>query len=50
MRYTVSADSFVTLPVTTGTIQNVSDTDIEISDTQTIGSGIILKAGEYFSR
>ena len=49
MRYTVKADSFITLPVTSGTVQNVSDTDIEISDTQTVGSGIILNAGEYFS-
>lgn len=49
MRYTINAETFITLPVTSGTIQNISNTDIEISDTQTVGSGIILKAGEYFS-
>lgn len=46
MRYTVNANSFIALPISSGTIQNISDTDIEISDTQTVGSGIILKAGQ----
>lgn len=46
MRYTVSADSFLEIPVTTGTIQNVSSTDIEVSNEEVVGSGLILKAGE----
>ena len=49
MRYEVNANTFMQLPYTTGTIQNVSNTDIEISNEQTIGSGIILKAGETFA-
>ena len=48
-RYTVNADSFLELPVTTGTVQNISNTDVEISNEQTVGSGIILKAGETFA-
>lgn len=49
MRYEVNANTFMQLPYTTGTIQNVSDTDIEISNEQTIGTGIVLKAGETFA-
>lgn len=49
MRYTVNADSFLELPVTTGTVQNISNTDIEISNEEVVGSGIILKAGETFA-
>ena len=48
-RYTVNADSFLELPVTTGTVQNISNTDVEISNEQTVNSGIILKAGETFA-
>jgi hypothetical protein len=49
MRYEVNANTFMQLPYTTGTIQNVSNTDIEISNEQTIGTGIVLKAGETFA-
>lgn len=49
MRYKVTADAFVQLPVTTGTVQNISNTDIEISNEEVVGSGIILKAGETFA-
>ena len=49
MRYTVNANTFMQLPYTTGTVQNISNTDIEISNEQVIGSGIILKAGETFA-
>lgn len=49
MRYMVKADSFVQLPVTTGTVQNISNTDVEISNEQVVGSGIVLKAGETFA-
>lgn len=49
MRYTVNANTFMQLPYTTGTVQNISNTDIEISNEQVIGTGIILKAGETFA-
>jgi hypothetical protein len=49
MRYTVNANTFMQLPYTTGTVQNVSNTDIEISNEQTVGTGIVLKAGETFA-
>jgi microcystin-dependent protein len=46
MRYTVNAETFLEIPITTGTIQNVSNTDIEVSNEQVVGSGLVLKAGE----
>lgn len=46
MRYFVEANKFLELPITSGTVQNVSNTDIEISNEQVVNSGLILKAGE----
>ena len=45
----VTSDSWETLPITSGTVQNISATaDIELSSEQTDNSGIVLAPGEMY--
>ena len=48
MLYTLT-NSFTRISETTGTIQNTSSRSVEVSDRQSLGSGVVLKPGEIFS-
>lgn len=49
MRYVINSGSFYEVPLTSGTVQNTGNVPIEISDTETFRSGIVLNPGEKFS-
>jgi hypothetical protein len=44
----IRSDEWTVLPITSGTVQNISTNKIEISSEQTDGTGLVLESGELY--
>jgi hypothetical protein len=44
----IRSDEWTVMPITSGTVQNISTNKIEISSEQTDGTGLVLESGELY--